>query len=398
MKILSEQLTKENEDILTIPAIRKFAKQNKIRKVSEFDRPELLQELENFGKLNNKNEIILKEWFEDVVSEGIKTLYIVKSENIKTNYQKIKTSGKLDSYITNNADYVSNVQANKALTLYKIKEYSSILGEIVRFSFVKKVCFQNKINDKLSVIKIPIQIVFLLKYNTILMQFKSKSGLYQFEEKQEDVHEPITDDKLAIECLNFLIKDLKLDINNCNTNKNTLYNLLTKYTQTPYPIKNRLNVLSNKILDISEDIRVNLCNVSEINKQDLLWDVTNIVEKYISINTQDKTIFINDREAYPIKLISSDEEDSRVEQCSGNIEPLQTKSIFFDNKKMLQKSKQCDGIILKYHRLDNTYFNNEIDVHIKVKPKYMIVKFTRYTMQEDMENVLNSIISSESRS
>ena len=34
---------------------------------------------------------------------------------------------------------------------------------------------------------------------------------------------------------------------------------------------------------------------------------------------------------------------------------------------------------------------------MQVKSKYMVIKFTKYTPQEDMENVLNSIISSETR-
>ena len=33
MRILSELLTRENEDYLTIPAIRKFAKTNNIKKI-----------------------------------------------------------------------------------------------------------------------------------------------------------------------------------------------------------------------------------------------------------------------------------------------------------------------------------------------------------------------------
>ena len=398
MKILSEQLTRENEDYLTIPAIRKFAKQNKIKKISEYDRPELIKELEDFGHLNPKNAEVLQDWFEEVISEGIKTLYMVKAQDIRGNYQKMRVTGMFNQYITNKSGYISTTVAEKFLTLYKIKEYNTILGDVVRFSFVKKVCYQSRINENISVIKIPIQIVLLLQCDIILIQFKSKSGLYEYEEKLENVSETITDGKLVTECLKFITDNLKLNIKTSTTNKNTLYNLLIKYTQTPKIIKEKINGLRDKIENISEDIRYKLCKVNENNKQDIIWDITNIIEKYISINTEDKSIFIDDREAYPIKLISSDEEDSRVEQCSGNVEPLQTKSIFFDNKKMLQKSKQCDGIILKYHRLDNKYFNNEVDVHIQVKSKYMVVKFTRYTMQEDIENVLNSIISSESKS
>lgn len=396
MKILSELLTRENEDYLTIPAIRKFAKTNNIKNISDCDRPELLEELESFGRESEEKAEILQCWFEDVLSEGIKTLYVVKSNNLKETYNANKVLGVYSQLCQLNR-FITGLNANRHLTIYRIKEYKSMLGNVVRMSFVKKVCYQNNINEALQVINLPIQIVLLLEHNAILIQFKSKAGLFQYEERLEDVSERLSDDKIAHECIDYIKNSLQLSVENNRSNKNTLYNLLTKYTQTPQVIQDKINELNESIVNMSETIRTEFCCVNETNRQDILWDLTNIIEKYISINVQDKNIFIDDRDAYPIKLISSDEEDSRVEQCSGNVEPLQMKSIFFDNKKMMQKSKQCDGIYLKYQRIDNKYFNNEVDVHMQVKSKYMVIKFTKYTPQEDMENVLNSIISSETR-
>ena len=397
MRILSELLTRENEDYLTIPAIRKFAKANNIKKISDCDRPELLEELEAFGNISLQNESVLKDWFEDILSEGIKTLYIVRSNNLLESYRTNKTLG-IFNQLCNENKYITGLNANKKITIYRIKEYESKLGKMVRISFAKKTCYQSRINEDIQVINLPIQIVLMLDHNFILIQFKSKSGLFEYEENLEDVSEHLSDDKIANECVEYIKSKLQLTTENHNTNKNTLYNLLNKYTKTPSVIKDKIESLRDEIITVAENIRTELCSVGENNKQDILWDLMNIIEKYISINTEDRSIFIDDREAYPIKLISSDEEDSRVEQCSGNYEPLQMKSIFFDNKKMMQKSEQCDGIYLKYKRIDNMYFNNEVDVHIQVKTRYMVLKFTKYTPQEDMENVLNSIISSESRS
>lgn len=396
MKYLSDQLIKANEDYLTIPAIRKFAKANKIKNISDCDRPELLNELEKFADGSEDNAIILQEWFENVLAEGIKTVHMIKSLNLKEIYEVNKRLRIYSKILLNGKnDYVNNIGANRTLSLYRMKEYDSELGKIVRFSFVKKVSYLKEVNERLQTINLPVQIVLLLDHNLILIQFKSKSGIYEFASSREELRDRLTDDKLANECINYIINTLKLNYANNLLNKNTLYNLLTRFTKTPAVIKTRIEELKDQLAYMTDLVCDDLCKVSERNKQDVLWDLTNIVEKYISINVEDKSIFTEDRDAYPIKLISSDEEDSRVEQCSGNVEPLQTKSIFYDNKKMMQKSQQCDGIYLKFHRIDETYFNNDVDVHIQVKTKYMIIKFTKYTMQEDMENVLKSIISAQ---
>jgi hypothetical protein len=129
-------------------------------------------------------------------------------------------------------------------------------------------------------------------------------------------------------------------------------------------------------------------------KSDILEDINNIVEKYLSINWSDKNIFIQDRSAYPIKLSATDEEESKVEQSAAVAEPLQTKALFFDNKKMLYKSEMCDGVVLQWKRINSKYFpTDSFKVKISVNAKgACIFKFSEYTSQEDIENVVFSLI------
>ena len=103
-------------------------------------------------------------------------------------------------------------------------------------------------------------------------------------------------------------------------------------------------------------------------------------------------IFIKDREAYPLKLNATDEEDSKVEQTAALEEPLQSKAIFFDNKKMLQKSQACDGVTFMFARINTMYCSKQFKVKIVVNKDYCILKFTEYTMEEDIIHVLFSLI------
>ena len=73
-------------------------------------------------------------------------------------------------------------------------------------------------------------------------------------------------------------------------------------------------------------------------------------------------------------------------------EPLQSKAIFFDNKKMLQKSQACDGVTFMFARINTMYCSKQFKVKIVVNKDYCILKFTEYTMEEDIIHVLFSLI------
>lgn len=60
----------------------------------------------------------------------------------------------------------------------------------------------------------------------------------------------------------------------------------------------------------------NICSLSNIYREDIKSSVLNMIEKYFSISYPDKKIFTKDRDAYPLKLNATDEEDFTVEQTA----------------------------------------------------------------------------------
>ena len=171
--------------------------------------------------------------------------------------------------------------------------------------------------------------------------------------------------------------------------------MLEKYTQTPKEIVELIAQKEAEINNIVENIMNRICILKPGYRNDVESNVLNMVEKYFSINYPDKQIFTKDREAYPLKLNATDEEDSKVEQTAAYEDPLQSKAIFFDNKKMLQKSKTCDGVTFMFDRLNPKYCDRQFKVKIIVNREYCMLKFTEYTMEEDIIHVLFSLISSE---
>ncbi|MBR3807877.1 MAG: hypothetical protein IKJ15_05850 [Lachnospiraceae bacterium] len=140
-----------------------------------------------------------------------------------------------------------------------------------------------------------------------------------------------------------------------------------------------------------DSVMHDICNLRGVYENDVRSNVLNMVEKYFSISYPDKKIFIRNREAYPLKLNATDEEESKVEQTAALEEPLQSKAIFFDNKKMLQKSQACDGVTFMFAR-NMMYCAKQFKVKIVVNKDYCVLKFTEYTMEEDIIHVLFSLI------
>ena len=93
-----------------------------------------------------------------------------------------------------------------------------------------------------------------------------------------------------------------------------------------------------------------------------------------------------------LKLNATDEEDSKVEQTAALETPLQSKAIFFDNKKMLQKSQSCDGVSFMFNRINTLYCTRQFKVKIVIYKDFCTLKFTEYTMEEDIIHVLFSFI------
>ena len=109
--------------------------------------------------------------------------------------------------------------------------------------------------------------------------------------------------------------------------------MLEKYTQTPKEILELMNGKSSETDEMVNSLMNNICNLPNNYRGDVKSSILNMIEKYFSISYPDKKIFTKDRDAYPLKLNATDEEDSTVEQKSALENPLQSKGIFFDNKK-----------------------------------------------------------------
>ena len=401
-----------NEDYITLPAIINFMKKHKIKGTSRGTREELLDKIIEYGNNNDTNANYVIEWIDYVIQEGIKDVYLkfaILSDDIEL---ITKDETKLNSYLKNfiAKDFSAHICSNKYGSEFElINAYveNSKMGRKIIFIYCKNLYVYNNSKDKSIVKKViyPVIAEYYIDSQWLLVKAKPKSNLYNWSEEKFDIEKTVstTTEKQIFEVIELVEKILHINRGDRDTNsnnlKNRIFKLLKKYTTTPKEIVDIMSNENEQILNISTLI-CNICSVSDKcqlpigAEKDIDNDIRNIIEKYLSINWNEKEIFIEDREAYPIKISATDEEESKVEQTAALFEPLQTKALFFDNKKMLYKNESCDGITFKWKRINCNYGQRDkFAVKIFVNQKGMcIFKFNEYTEKEDIENVIFSII------
>ncbi len=392
----------EDESYITIPALKRFAREKKNEDLkTTVDRPQLLQDIENYANQSPENETEVLDWLDQVLVEGIKDVQIklIDDESFTTSFidQDEFVEKVLEPLIVNKTNRHLNKGYTESLGVFRYEiTNESVFGRRIRLYMGKLLCTFDKKHGAATV-PYPIAVDVYCDAGIIVARAKSKSGLYKYEEDFVlEKATPTKSEKETAAAIKWVAEKLVLNTRKSfeaeTVFKSRLYDMLEKYTKTPTEIINLMDAKKTEIDGVVETVMHQICNLRTAYREDVKSNVLNMVEKYFSISYPNKQIFIKDREAYPLKLNATDEEDSKVEQTAALEEPLQSKAIFFDNKKMLQKSRACDGVTFMFARLNTMYCSRQFKVKIVVNKDYCMLKFTEYTMEEDIIHVLFSLI------
>lgn len=392
----------EDESYITIPALKRFAREKKNEDLkTTVDRPQLLQDIENYANQSPENEAEVLDWLDQVLVEGIKDVQIklIDDESFTTSFidQDEFVEKVLEPLIVNKTNRHLNKGYTESLGVFRYEiTNESVFGRRIRLYMGKLLCTFDKKHGAATV-PYPIAVDVYCDAGIIVARAKSKSGLYKYEEDFVlEKATPTKSEKETAAAIKWVAEKLVLNTRKSfeaeTVFKSQLYDMLEKYTKTPTEIINLMDAKKTEIDGVVETVMHQICNLRAAYREDVKSNVLNMVEKYFSISYPNKQIFIKDREAYPLKLNATDEENSKVEQTAALEEPLQSKAIFFDNKKMLQKSRACDGVTFMFARLNTMYCSRQFKVKIVVNKDYCMLKFTEYTMEEDIIHVLFSLI------
>ena len=392
----------EDESYITIPALKRFAREKKKEDLkTTLDRPQLIQDIENYANQSPEKEEGVLDWLDHVLIEGIKDVQIklIDDESFTTAFLNE------DEYVeqivepllvnVNNRHLNKGYSSDLSLFRYEISNEDEY-GRRIRLYMGRLLCTFDKKHGAATV-PYPSAVDVYCDMGIIVSRAKSKSGLYKYvDEFVLEQAIPTKSEKETATAIKWVCEKLAIGTKKSfeaeTVFKSRLYYMLERYTQTPSEIIELINQKTSEIDGIVDSVMHQICNLKRAYEEDVRSNVLNMVEKYFSISYPDKQIFIKDREAYPLKLNATDEEDSKVEQTAALEEPLQSKAIFFDNKKMLQKSQACDGVTFMFARINTMYCSKQFKVKIVVNKDYCILKFTEYTMEEDIIHVLFSLI------
>ncbi len=392
----------ENSNYITIPCMQKFLKSRNLKMHSR--REALLDEIKEYAAINENNEQEVIRWIDKILKEGIKDLYIreiVFSDKTSMLCRDVYLIDKalFEKLYNHQQNNIINVKHISDFSLISYRQENSKFGNTLSLTITRLITQYNKKGNE-SIIY-PIFVDILTDKNIIICRAKPKSDLYYEEISKLDIkhHKTVSTESIVNDVLNLVLSWLKIDGQNhpkfSDYNfRNKLFIMLDKYTFTPKPIQENIDKQKNFINETAKSI-FNTFGIPFTSLEDAIDDLLNMSEKYISINWPDKDIFTQDRFAYPLQLKATDDEESKVEQTSANEEPLQSKAIFFDNKKMMQKTKSCDGVKFFYRRQESIYFTKQIKITIRIHKGFCIIKFWDYTEESDMQNVLSDIIDSE---
>lgn len=395
----------QNEEYLVVSAIQKFFKKIGIKVEIPWTKADLLTKIENYA---NSSEEALEEvnnWLDETLCEGIKEIQI-EHRTLKSEMELLFTSeAKIGTYLNSylSTGLVHHICGNEYdATQYQFVKYSlttGTRGQVIRMIFCKKMHFsENKAGVVTTkVVEYPIIAEYYIEHAWLCIRFKMRTGLYHYKKDGYDttsvrvsVSQEIQDVIKKVDSI------LGLEVLTVEQNaaqiRRKLFVLLDRYTHTPLPILEAMDIQKTQINNMVSQV-MSVCSLPIGVHNNVKDDINNLVEKYLSVYWPDTAIFTQDRDAFPVHLSAKDEESSQVDQRAGFNQPLQSRAVFFDNKRMLYQQKSCESIQFFWKKMTPINLQDAFfPVRIYEERGRCRFKFSKYTIEEDILNVLFSII------
>ncbi|MHC1723022.1 MAG: hypothetical protein AB9836_07470 [Aminipila sp.] len=399
-------LRDKESNFITMPPMIKFCAENKIRHTSIYG--DTIDAIQKFARLSDKNYTLVLDWGEKIIKEGIKQLYVISIFLEEPMSSIVKNIDNCKKYIEElfpeceNSYLLSCNITPKNLLLQSIEyiesdEADSI--EMISFYFTIRL-LDGEIAETGTPFIYPVFVDLDLNKKLIIARSKPKSKMYTCNEADDIVLESNKVDikKIIDQAIDYINKRIpfKLSDKKAMTSyyKNAIYNFLETLTFTPECIKNEIEDYNDNIEDFINNFFEDK-NISNEYFDKAKEDIEIFVEKYLSISVPEESenIFEDDREGYPIDIATTDHEKCKMRESSSDKSPLQTKELYFDNKKSLKRQKACDTVRLYYNRIDKKYYGSEpFFLVLDVDSGFLRISFRQYVEEEDIQNVLCKIL------
>ena len=403
-------IVNQNEEYITMPAIKAFVKLHGISvpreaETSSRKKEEYIRAISAFADISDENREIVSDWIDKVIKEGIKEVQILNlaiGKEIDLLFSDPESAEQyIKQYVNTLIQHLTGNEYDNNYRLVRADIVAGSHGRYASFLFCRMVRYHETKTGKSSIVEYPVFADYYYESGWMIIRYKSRSALFDNIPLEASLEEllkrpvSINDEIKKIRgYLNNILRFDSLDTKSASAiMRAKFYEVLNRYTSTPQEIQTVLEENQANIEALTNSL-IQLCRLPAPYQNKVSTDITNLVEKYLSITWPNKDIFIKDRDAYPTRLSTTDEEESKIDQTSATIDdPLQSKEVFFDNKRMLYNQKRCDGLTLIWKRKNRTYYSTgSFPVRFSEKGGICTLSFKQYVVEEDIENVLFSII------
>lgn len=174
----------ENENYITLPALKRFAKEKRKNDLkTTVDRAEIISDIEKYAQISAENEEIVSEWLDQVIIEGIKDVQI---KYLNLEYQTDLLFD--DEYLQKKLELLLKPGEKRHLTglytkelklfRYQIVQHSS-KGRSIKLYLGKLLCTFDKNTRIATTSPYPIFVEIYVDQGIIVTRAKSKSGLFK---------------------------------------------------------------------------------------------------------------------------------------------------------------------------------------------------------------------------
>ena len=388
------------DDYLQNPIMRRFLKEHGLKFVE--NRVDYINAIKEYAEQGEKQEQETTEWILNVVKEGSKEICYKKIYGFEEWHRNpVLVEAKIKEQYPNcpQKNILTYTNTGKS-TMIDYNIITNNMGEVIKIEFTfSKLCLYGNVGELGDTTVFPVFIEIYMKNGFIISRGKAKSTLYPYDENNRMIFGKKMDTMTyAVETIDEIITALKLSTDENprrvkSINSQMLYNIYEKYSFTPEEVNKQVDSQTDIIKDFVNRIFSNL-DLDVRNVPKALLDARIFVEKFVSINGNNESVFKEDRPAYLIKVSADDDTElTKIDTTSDKSIPLQCTEAFFDSKKSVVKSKMCKKLNLIYKRKNEKYFPkcNYLVVQLGTNKNYGYVKTTQYAEEADIQNVLQTI-------
>ncbi len=388
------------DDYLQNPIMRRFLKEHGLKFVE--NRVDYINAIKEYAEQGEKQEQETTEWILNAVKEGSKEICYKKIYGFEEWHRNpTLVEAKIKEQYPNcpQKNILTYTNTGKS-TMIDYNIITNNMGEVIKIEFTfSKLCLYGNVGELGDVTVFPVFIEIYMENGFIISRGKAKSTLYPYDENNRMIFGKKMDTMTyAVETIDEIITALKLSTDENprrvkSINSQMLYNIYEKYSFTPEEVNKQVDSQTDIIKDFVNRIFSNL-DLDVRNVPKALLDARIFVEKFVSINGNNESVFKEDRPAYLIKVSADDDTElTKIDTTSDKSIPLQCTEAFFDSKKSVVKSKMCKKLNLIYKRKNEKYFPkcNYLVVQLGTNKNYGYVKTTQYAEEADIQNVLQTI-------